>query len=403
MRKGTRRLLTAAIGLVMLFCATQTAFADGPDLSAGNTIKLLASQTEYGADFIRAGLQADFYLVAPAVAEGFNTYDLQVADGYAGITMPGGTATVQDTLAARVRQADAKYDDVADALAAAVLADSWTGTPDVTADCSGIDPDEDFQILASSLSPGMYLVIPHGSGSYVKTVTLNPGTTEEKTVTRTTAHYGVYEYIFQPMLVTVPERLGADGKPLSNTYIPDASTEDQAAPDSGSWRNSAEIYLKAERELYLGDLKIVKSLNPTGPDKASFVFEISWTDNTGAAPVNRIRYATITVNGGGTGGEYTLEKTIPVGTIVTVTEMSTGLQFSAETTTQTATIVASTAGNAPATVRFTNNHDGPGGGHGVVNRFQNEHGPYLWTAYEDSNAAAVPAFEPLAAAGAGTR
>ena len=244
----------------------------------------------------------------------------------------------------------------------------------------------------------MYLIIPHGSGSYVKMVTFNPGTAEERTVARITAHYGVYEYFFQPMLVTVPERLGADDKPVSNTYIPDASTEDPAVPDSGSWRNSAEIYLKAERET-LGDLKIVKSLDPTGPDKASFVFEIRWTDNRGAT---QIRYATITVNGGGTGGEYLLERTIPIGTLVTVTEVSTGLQFSAETTTQTATIVASTASNAPATVGFTNNHDGPGGGHGVVNRFQNEHGPYLWTAYEDSNAAAVRTFENLVGAGAGT-
>ena len=60
MRKETRWLLTAVLCLTVLFCAAQTAFADGPDLSGGNMITLLASQAEYGPDFIRAGLQADF-------------------------------------------------------------------------------------------------------------------------------------------------------------------------------------------------------------------------------------------------------------------------------------------------------------------------------------------------------
>ena len=35
----------------------------------------------------------------------------------------------------------------------------------------------------------------------------------------------------------------------------------------------------------------------------------------------------------------------------------------------TVTIVAPDAQTAPATVRFKNDHSGPGGGYGVVNRF----------------------------------
>ena len=124
-----------------------------------------------------------------------------------------------------------------------------------------------------------------------------------------------------------------------------------------------------------GDLVITKTLTTTGPDVASFVFEIKWNDLDGSA---QTRYGMITINGGDSNGTITLEKIIPVGTSVTVTEVDTGLQFSYVSGNDTKTIALVNAENATQ-FDFTNDHDGPGGGHGVVNRFRaDENGAPVW-------------------------
>lgn len=113
-----------------------------------------------------------------------------------------------------------------------------------------------------------------------------------------------------------------------------------------------------------GDLRIVKSITATGPDTASFVFRITWTD---LKNVVQTRYATITINSGEDEGEYTLAKAIPTGTEVTVTEVDTGIQFSYSSGNGTKTIALTNVEEA-VEFDFSNDHTGPGGGHAVVNR-----------------------------------
>ena len=101
----------------------------------------------------------------------------------------------------------------------------------------------------------------------------------------------------------------------------------------------------------------------------------SWQDLDGT---DQTRYAMITVNGGEAEDTFVMEKMIPVGTLVTVTEVDTGLQFNYVSGDDSKTIALTDAADATQ-FKFTNTHGGPGGGHGVVNRFRaDDHGAPVW-------------------------
>ena len=132
-----------------------------------------------------------------------------------------------------------------------------------------------------------------------------------------------------------------------------------------------------------GDLRIVKSITATGPDTASFVFRITWTD---LKNVVQTRYATITINSGEDEGEYVLAKAIPTGTSVTVEEVNDGIQFSYNSGNGMQTIALTSAEKA-VEFDFSNDHSGPGGGHAVVNRGKVEGdgtNGYTWVGSNDS-------------------
>jgi hypothetical protein len=79
-----------------------------------------------------------------------------------------------------------------------------------------------------------------------------------------------------------------------------------------------------------------------------------------------------------------------------VTEVHSGIGYTAVTGPQTVTIqapAAATAGGETAAVRnvveFTNDHTGPGGGHGILNRFTagSDGSSFTGVQYDDSNEA----------------
>ena len=132
-----------------------------------------------------------------------------------------------------------------------------------------------------------------------------------------------------------------------------------------------------------GDLKITKSINVlTGPDPVTFVFQIDWKDLDGNP---QTRYAAISFGEGITSETertYFLKKAIPVGAQVTVTEVESGLRYTLTTALNT-TPTISAEGVVGAT--FENTHDTPGGGYGVVNRFEKQNnGEYHWEKLPDS-------------------
>ena len=140
------------------------------------------------------------------------------------------------------------------------------------------------------------------------------------------------------------------------------------------------VYAKPTQVPKNGDLKIIKNLTHAGPDSVTFVFEVKWQEKKGSENVDKVKYVSLTFDGKSQMEEYILAKTIPIGTTVTVTEVHSGLAYSiVGDNTKTATIVVpspdapdGSSGNQTteiAEVSFTNDHSGPGGGYGVLNRF----------------------------------
>ena len=84
---------------------------------------------------------------------------------------------------------------------------------------------------------------------------------------------------------------------------------------------------------------------------------------------------------------------MPLWTSVTVTEVHSGIGYTAVTGPQTVTIEATPApaGSEPAAVpnvvEFSNDHTGPGGGHGILNRFTADGSSFSGVQYDDSDEA----------------
>jgi hypothetical protein len=207
----------------------------------------------------------------------------------------------------------------------------------------------------------------------------------EKTVTYATRVVtDDYEYLYRPQLLTVPTKVSEEHVQQYNTAY-------------GNWVNSLTIYAKPTREANNGDLKIIKNVSNPGPDPVNFVFEVTWKDKSNN---DVTKVVTITFKGD-TRKEYTLVNTVPIGTAVTVTEVHSGIGYTAVTGPQTVTIQApaATADGETAAVRnvveFTNDHTGPGGGHGILNRFTaGSNSSFDGVGFNDSEAA--DANKPLA-------
>ena len=158
----------------------------------------------------------------------------------------------------------------------------------------------------------------------------------------------------------------------------------------GSWVNSLTIYAKPTREANNGDLKIIKNVSNPGPDPVNFVFEVTWKDKSNN---DVVKVVTMSFQGE-TRKEYTLVNTVPIGTEVTVTEVHSGIGYTAVTGPQTVTIQATPPAAesgepaaVPNVVEFSNDHSGPGGGHGILNRFTPDGSNFTGVQYDDSDEA----------------
>ena len=395
MRKRTQCALAALLSMVLLFCLVPAAGADAPDLDDGkNTVTIgLDSQADFIEDIVKAKLQADFYLVAPASpVAGVDSYSLSLQAPFASAEVRKGVTAAQEleTLT-KPAETEPKFDDLVSALFGVVQKDSTVPAPVVAAAVGEAE-----EIVCTGLNPGMYMVLIHSSTLTEKSVDAEKGYLKEeyvqpgdpnaepvKTVVGTRGLSNSYEYTFKPMLVTVPGILGPDGKtPVFNTT------------EEGTWTNEVTTKAKAEREIRNGDLMIIKNVDIPGSDPVSFNFTVEWTD---AAGKKQSRVVSIRFEGEER-KEYILAKAIPIGTEVTVTEEDPGVSFTALTGPQTATILATpsweqTGTEKPAAdqddvAEFTNHRTRPGGSFSIVNRFvQKDAANPEGTGYEDSAAA----------------
>ena len=413
MRMKSRRTLAVLLSMILLLALAPSGFA--VDLKAPNTltVNFVPENSDFGNDLKTARIQVDLYKLAAAELDvAGDSYHYAVSETDNGDPFWAALTQLQGDLADAEKLEDQnnrdtvfeKFEPYAQTFAGIVL-DSHPGHPEIPVTRSELAVAENTTITVDNLDAGLYLLIIHGAGLttkdgvpetgyVVKTEQASGEDGAEKTVTYATRVVtDDYEYLYRPQLLTVPTKVSEENEQQYNTAY-------------GNWVNTLTIYAKPTREANNGDLKIIKNVNNPGPDPVDFVFEVSWLGKD-RIPVTKVVSMTFE---GETRKEYVLANTVPIGTEVTVTEVHSGIGYTAEISSRTATIVATptpTEGAASADsadsadsagiaeVVFTNDHTGPGGGHGILNRFTaGSDKSFDGVGFNDSEAA--DANEPLA-------
>ena len=405
MRMKSRRTLAILLSMILLLALAPSGFAVNLEPGANTVIVNLVptNQSDMEKDLAEIHVQADLYLLAPAVRyqapfENVDSYTYQVPaenDPYYDL-LSQLTKELNDAEKPESPPAEEavfqQFEPYAQAFAGIVL----ERRPEIQPSTTKSTLDGQTMISVSGLNAGLYLLIIRGSDlstkddnsqtGYVKKTEQASGTegAEKTTLYTTRVVTEDYEYLYRPQLLTVPTKLDKT-TPQYNTAF-------------GEWTNELIIYAKPTREANNGDLKIIKNVSNPGPDPVDFVFEVTWKDKSN----NDVTKVVTMTFKGDTRKEYTLVNTVPIGTEVTVTEVHSGIGYTAVTGPQTVTIqapAAATAGGETAAVRnvveFTNDHTGPGGGHGILNRFTaGSNSSFDGVGFNDSEAA--DANKPLA-------
>ena len=407
MRMKSRRTLAVLLSMILLLALAPSGFAVNLEAPNTLTVNFVPENSDFGNDLKTARIQVDLYKLAAAVPDVISDsyhYDVPETDNghpfWAALTQLQGDLADAEKLEDQNNRDTVfdKFEPYAQTFAGIVL-DSH---PEIPVARSELAVAENTTITVDNLDAGLYLLIIHGAGLttkdgvpetgyVVKTEQASGETGTDKTVTYATRVVtDDYEYLYRPQLLTVPTKVSEENEQQYNTAY-------------GNWVNTLTIYAKPTREANNGDLKIIKNVNNPGPDPVDFVFEVSWLGKD-RIPVTKVVSMTFE---GETRKEYVLANTVPIGTEVTVTEVHSGIGYTAEISSRTATIVATptpTEGAASADsadsagiaeVVFTNDHTGPGGGHGILNRFTaGSDKSFDGVGFNDSEAA--DANEPLA-------
>ena len=298
--------------------------AHAVDVGRACTLTVRPGSGDYAEDLAQADVAVDLYKVADAVVDSsYDTYDYRFTEGYAGLSLPEDPDS-------------AAWDALAQKAAQKALAG---GTPVASGKAGS---------AVRLPGCGLYLAVARGEGitDYTTTVEGSDGAEEIATI----AHSGRYTYTFTPSLVSLP------GKEA------DANGDINTAGD-GDWLYHLTVTLKPERSVRYGSLQIVKDLRryeTSGP--AAFVFNVE-ASLDGENVYSDVVSLTFTEPG----QRATLVEKIPVGAVVTVTEVYSGAAYSpVSAQAQEAQIVPDT----PVPVTFANDYNGSDrGGGAIVNHF----------------------------------
>ncbi|MBQ6609437.1 MAG: hypothetical protein IJH70_03275 [Oscillospiraceae bacterium] len=396
MRMKSRRTLAVLLSMILLLALAPSGFA--VDLEAPNTltVNFVPENSDFGNDLKTARIQVDLYKLAAAELDvAGDSYHYAVSETDNGDPFWAALTQLQGDLADAEKLEDQnnrdtvfeKFEPYAQTFAGIVL-DSH---PEIPVTRSELAVAENTTITVENLEAGLYLLIIRGAGLTTKNddpetgyvVRTEQAAGGEGTETQTQTVYATrvatddYEYLYRPQLLTVPTKVSEENVQQYNTAY-------------GSWVNSLTIYAKPTREANNGDLKIIKNLSNPGPDPVNFVFEVTWKDKSNN---DVVKVVTMSFQGE-TRKEYTLVNTVPIGTAVTVTEVHSGIGYTAVTGPQTVTIQATPPAAesgepaaVPNVVEFSNDHSGPGGGHGILNRFTPDGSNFTGVQYDDSDEA----------------
>ncbi len=340
-----------------------TSAADKLDLESACSLTTLAASVSdpvLAKDLKNAKILIDIYKIADAKSRlTGDDYTFEVCDPFGGLVeIPKNDDTEG-------------WNRISGAAASVVRAYHEAGTP--------IEPYKTANAGESmkGLSAGLYLVLARGEG-------IEDYFTENENKDILTTACGIeYEYTFAPEFVALPTK---DPDPLTGQIDLTADTP---------WLYSAEIFMKPSYEPRFGDLRIVKGvITYENSEPAYCIFSVDAVKQYGDV-TKKVFSNVYTLMFTEAEESYLIVKDIPVGSVVTVTEVYSGAAYDLVTEpVQTATIVAgevvdvafdnSFAGSKRRGGVITNHFDPVLDENGNVVLDENGMPTYTWTRIGDS-------------------
>lgn len=337
-------------------------------------------------------IEVDLYKVANAVPKtGYDTYDLTLRSSYSTEEISGLLEAAMEikknangeVIDPNVNGINESYRALAQKvanIALGVTKDSdgkLTVTP-VETDIDPISISGSGNGKFNNLGAGMYLVIAHGKDltpeQYISEIETD-GTKQLITM----AYHNGYVYSYLPELISLPMRAAGETAPGGSFQT--SST----AP----WQYNVTVTLKAEEESEMASLQILKTFSGAsgalaGEDGCVYQVEAELNGKKVYSNAVAIKY-----QGTATGGVL-LDKVIPVGATVTVTEVYYGAGFDltsdGDSESPVGTVIirsaaADTENTVGNTASFVNTYNGgSSGGDIVTNKFPLDNaGNYTWT------------------------
>lgn len=440
MRMKTQRILAVLLCLVLVLALVPAGWAEGGDgtdesalegsgdggsvsqpaagvvLTNDNTVSIDLvpadkKNTAYETEIKNAKVEADLYLIAPAVADPmFDSYSYTFAAGsaFADLKTDIENALKTDPAVPTTREIMLKSFSPIAQRAANLVKGSTAITP-TKEQAAATDATD---ITVGSLPAGMYLLILRGSdlakndtatgyfttakkaggGQSGEYAAMNPGG-KDVTITVTRAITNNYEFQFEPQIITLPTKMDGNNQSYNTAY--------------GVWSKNLSITAKPDWKPRNGSLKILKTLTNYADlseegsyfEPMTFTFSVIGRDKQGAGATEVYKkVVALSVNEPVDEEEVVTLTDIPVGTWVTVTEIYSGAHATGQATGQATgvithpefqiqpTTVTGEDGTMTVTsqaVKFTNvNNDKHRGGHGIENKFEHddENGGWHWIA-----------------------
>lgn len=325
-----------AFGLLFGVSGLSGAAADSIDFNHACSIRAIAGSPEQAAD-LAGKLQIDLYQIAAAEeVSGYDTYSYTFAPDFEEVE--------------EIYHKDSEQPD-------------WKGMAQkaaelIFAENSGIQPAASG--LAEETVPvpgcGLYLVIARGSDLSVEKYKTTVEQMEEGKIQKkitTLAYSADCTYIYEPELVSIPNKAAEDGTLLNTTA------------GNGTWMYAMDVTLKPTEKRF-GSLEIVKELmSYEKGSEAVFVFQIDAVLNG-----ENVYSNVVSITFDSAGEKSVIVDRIPAGAQVTVTEIYSGAGYKAVSSV-TVTPADTISVKNILKVSFTNDYAGtPGGGGAVTNHFE---------------------------------
>lgn len=284
MKRKYKRFITLLLAFaIVASIASATIIAKAVDLSRSCSLYVKPGSSEYAGEVKEANVVLDVYQIAAAEESNYDRYTFSFIGPYSGFELS--EAPDSDEWGAISQKA-------------AKIAVSYD-TPVTTAP---------LETTIGGLASGLYLVIARGEDltNYVEPYVDDEGNEKIATI----ALSGSQKISFAPVLVSLPTKEADDDDRINSA-------------NPGEWIYDSTISLKPEMDKRFGAMEIISNLEGyvTG-SPATFVYDIEAVLNG-----ERVYSDVISETLKGEGTQSTLVEGIPVGAVVTVTEVYSGVCY----------------------------------------------------------------------------